>query len=83
LNLVVGSAQNLELDAAAKHQLRDQPENGDWPGDPLHEKPGRDLGHTRYDKMARRWAAKSNMILCPVYTQRSNIHFRTLPRSSL
>ena len=26
--------------------------NGGWTGDPEHNKPGRDLGYTRYDKMA-------------------------------
>jgi hypothetical protein len=35
--------------------------NGGWTADPAHNKPGRDLGYTRYDKMARRWAATPNM----------------------
>jgi thiamine pyrophosphate-dependent acetolactate synthase large subunit-like protein len=26
--------------------------NGDWAADPNHSTPGRDLGHTEYDKMA-------------------------------
>jgi hypothetical protein len=32
-----------------------------WTADPEHNKPGRDLGYTRYDKMARRWTVRSNM----------------------
>ena len=45
----------MELDTAVRHNL---PLlviislNGGWTGDPEHEKPGRDLGYTRYDKMA-------------------------------
>ena len=44
--------------------MRDQLE---WRLDrrPLHQKPGRELGYTRYDKMARRWAGKSNMSKSP------------------
>src|SRR5215472_6259700 len=32
---------------------------------PEHNKPGHDLGHTHYDKMARRWAATPNMSKSP------------------
>jgi len=35
------------------------------PPTPEHNKPGRDLGYTRYDKMARRWAAMPNMSKSP------------------
>ena len=44
--------------------MRDQLE---WRLDrrPLHQNPGRELGYTRYDKMARRWAGKSNMSKSP------------------
>ena len=45
----------MELDTAVRHKL---PLlcvislNGGWTADPDHDKPGRDLGYTRYDKMA-------------------------------
>ncbi len=45
----------MELDTAVRHKL---PLlcvislNGGWTADPEHNKPGRDLGYTRYDKMA-------------------------------
>ena len=45
----------MELDTAVRHKL---PVitiislNGGWTADPKKEKPGRDLGYTRYDKMA-------------------------------
>ena len=45
----------MELDTAVRHKL---PLlcvislNGGWTADPDHSKPGRDLGYTRYDKMA-------------------------------
>jgi thiamine pyrophosphate-dependent acetolactate synthase large subunit-like protein len=45
----------MELDTAVRHNL---PLlcvislNGGWTADPEHNKPGRDLGYTRYDKMA-------------------------------
>ena len=45
----------MELDTAVRHKL---PMlviislNGGWTGDPDRTKPGRDLGYTRYDKMA-------------------------------
>jgi thiamine pyrophosphate-dependent acetolactate synthase large subunit-like protein len=45
----------MELDTAVRHNL---PLlcvislNGGWTADPEHDKPGRDLGYTRYDKMA-------------------------------
>ena len=45
----------MELDTTVRHKL---PLlcvislNGGWTADPEHNKPGRDLGYTRYDKMA-------------------------------
>ncbi len=45
----------MEFDTAVRHKL---PllvvisNNGGWTADPKREKPGRDLGYTRYDKMA-------------------------------
>ncbi|HUJ75367.1 MAG TPA: thiamine pyrophosphate-binding protein [bacterium] len=45
----------MELDTAVRHKI---PVlviislNGGWTADPKREKPGRDLGYTRYDKMA-------------------------------
>ena len=45
----------MELDTAVRHKL---PLlcvislNGGWTADPDHDKPGRDLGYTRYDRMA-------------------------------
>jgi thiamine pyrophosphate-dependent acetolactate synthase large subunit-like protein len=44
----------MEIDTAVRHKI---PVlivislNGGWTGDPKREKPGRDLGYTRYDKM--------------------------------
>jgi len=46
----------MELDTAARHNL---PVivvislNGGWTADPKREKPGRELGYTRYDLMAK------------------------------
>jgi len=46
----------MELDTAIRHKI---PVivvvslNGGWTGDPKHEKPGRDLGYTRFDLMAQ------------------------------
>ena len=48
----------MELDTTVRHKL---PLlciislNGDWTADPERNKPGRDLGYTRYDKMAEAW----------------------------
>jgi thiamine pyrophosphate-dependent acetolactate synthase large subunit-like protein len=45
----------MELDTAVRHKLpllcMHQPQRG-WSADPERNKPGRDLGYTRYDKMA-------------------------------
>ncbi|HET6182314.1 MAG TPA: thiamine pyrophosphate-binding protein [Acetobacteraceae bacterium] len=45
----------MELDTAVRHKvpiLVVISLNGGWTGDPKREKPGRDLGYTRFDKMA-------------------------------
>ena len=45
----------MELDTAVRHKLPVLVVislNGGWTADPKREKPGRDLGYTRYDKMA-------------------------------
>ena len=46
----------LELDTAVRHKLPMLVVislNGGWTADPEREKPGRDLGYTRYDELAR------------------------------
>lgn len=45
----------MELDTAVRHKIPVLVVislNGGWTADPNHDKPGRDLGYTRYDKMA-------------------------------
>ena len=45
----------MELDTAVRHKLPMLVVislNGGWTADPKRNKPGRDLGYTRYDKMA-------------------------------
>jgi thiamine pyrophosphate-dependent acetolactate synthase large subunit-like protein len=45
----------MELDTAARHRvpiLVVVSLNGGWTADPNRDKPGRDLGYTRFDKMA-------------------------------
>jgi hypothetical protein len=39
--------------------------NGGWTTDPERNKPGRDLGYTRYNKKTRRWAATPNKSKSP------------------
>jgi thiamine pyrophosphate-dependent acetolactate synthase large subunit-like protein len=44
----------MEMDTAIRHHipiLIVVSLNGGWTGDPKREKPGRDLGYTRFDKM--------------------------------
>jgi thiamine pyrophosphate-dependent acetolactate synthase large subunit-like protein len=46
----------MELDTAARHGLNVIcviSLNGGWSADPAHEKPGRELGYTRFEDMAR------------------------------
>jgi thiamine pyrophosphate-dependent acetolactate synthase large subunit-like protein len=45
----------LELDTAVRHRIPILciiSLNGGWTADPKHDKPGRDLGYTRFDRMA-------------------------------
>ena len=45
----------MELDTAVRHKLPILVVislNGGWTADPEQKKPGRDLGYTRFDKMA-------------------------------
>ena len=45
----------MELDTAARHKINVVcvvSLNGGWTGDPQDTKPGRNLGYTRFDKMA-------------------------------
>ena len=45
----------MELDTAVRHKIPILVVislNGGWTADPKREKPGRDLGYTRFDKMA-------------------------------
>ena len=39
--------------------------NGGWTGDPEKEKPGRDLGYTRYDKLAESLGAYGEFVEKP------------------
>ena len=46
----------MEIDTAVRHKIPILiviSLNGGWTGDPKREKPGRDLGYTRFDKMCR------------------------------
>ena len=58
----------MEFDTAVRHKL---PLvciislNGGWTADPERNKPGRDLGYTRSDKMPRRTVATPNMSKSP------------------
>ena len=50
----------MERDTAVRHKLPVLVVislNGGWTTDPKREKPGRELGYTRYDRMGRRSAA--------------------------
>jgi thiamine pyrophosphate-dependent acetolactate synthase large subunit-like protein len=45
----------MELDTAVRHKLPVLVVislNGGWTADPNHDKPGRELGYTRYERMA-------------------------------
>lgn len=58
----------MELDTAVRHKL---PVivvvslNGGWTGDPEKEKPGRDLGYTRYDKLAEALGCHGELVEDP------------------
>ena len=58
----------MELDTAVRHKLPILVVislNGGWTADPERNKPGRDLGYTRYDKMAEGSAATASMSNSP------------------
>src|SRR5260370_29562399 len=52
----------MELDTAVRHKIPVLVVislNGGWTADPKGEKPGRNLGYTRYDKMAETLGSQS------------------------
>ena len=54
----------MELDTAVRHKIPVLVVislNGGWTADPKGEKPGRDLGYTRFDKMAEALAVMASM----------------------
>jgi len=58
----------MELDTAVRHKLPVLVVislNGGWTGDPDREKPGRDLGYTRYDKMAEALGCHGEYVEAP------------------
>jgi thiamine pyrophosphate-dependent acetolactate synthase large subunit-like protein len=58
----------MELDTAVRHQipvLLVISLNGGWTGDPDRDKPGRDLGYTRYDKMAEALGCYAEYVEAP------------------
>jgi acetolactate synthase-1/2/3 large subunit len=58
----------LELDTAVRHNipvLVVVSLNGGWTGDPKKEKPGRDLGYTRYDRVAAALGCHSEYVEKP------------------
>ncbi|MGE0230757.1 MAG: thiamine pyrophosphate-binding protein [Flavobacteriaceae bacterium] len=58
----------MEFDTAVRHKL---PViviislNGGWTGDPDHSRPGRDLGYTRFDKMAEAFGGHGEFVENP------------------
>jgi thiamine pyrophosphate-dependent acetolactate synthase large subunit-like protein len=55
----------MELDTAVRHNLPVLVVislNGGWTADPKREKPGRELGYTRYDKMAEALGAYGDYV---------------------
>lgn len=58
----------MELDTAMRHQLPILvviSNNGGWTSDPERSKPGRDLGFTRYDEMARGLGCHGEFVQSP------------------
>ena len=58
----------MELDTAVRHNvpiLVVISLNGGWTGDPDQSKPGRNLGYTRYDKMAEALGAHGEFVEDP------------------
>jgi len=55
----------MEIDTAVRHNIPVLvviSNNGGWTGDPEKNKPGRNLGHLRYDKMAEAFGAHSEFV---------------------
>jgi thiamine pyrophosphate-dependent acetolactate synthase large subunit-like protein len=55
----------MEIDTAVRHRvpvLVVVSNNGGWTGDPEGNKPGRNLGHLRYDKMAEAFGAHGEFV---------------------
>jgi thiamine pyrophosphate-dependent acetolactate synthase large subunit-like protein len=55
----------MEIDTAVRHRvpvLVVISNNGGWTGDPQQNKPGRNLGHIRYDKMAEAFGAHGEYV---------------------
>jgi thiamine pyrophosphate-dependent acetolactate synthase large subunit-like protein len=58
----------MEFDTAVRHKLPILTVislNGGWTGDPNKERPGRDLGYTRYDKMAEALGGHGELVEQP------------------
>src|SRR5204863_9678730 len=55
----------MEIDTAVRHGvpvLAVVSNNGGWTGDPEGNKPGRNLGHLRYDRMAEAFGAHAEYV---------------------
>jgi thiamine pyrophosphate-dependent acetolactate synthase large subunit-like protein len=58
----------MEMDTAIRHKiplLIVISLNGGWTGDPQREKPGRDLGYMRYDKMCEAFGGYGEYVTKP------------------
>jgi acetolactate synthase-1/2/3 large subunit len=58
----------MELDTAARHHLPVITVislNGGWTADPARDQPGRDLGYTRYDRVAEALGAHGEFVEAP------------------
>jgi len=58
----------MELDTAVRHKIPVLVVislNGGWTADPKGEKPGRNLGYTRYDKMAETLGCHGEYVVVP------------------
>jgi acetolactate synthase-1/2/3 large subunit len=58
----------MEIDTAVRHRvpvLVVVSNNGGWTGDPEQTKPGRNLGHLRYDRMAEAFGAHGEYVEKP------------------
>ena len=58
----------MEFDTAVRHKLPILTVislNGGWTGDPKKERPGRDLGYTRFDKMAEALGGHGELVELP------------------